>query len=64
MSVISRVLFLGTSAAVPVPGKRNCSAIVVATMKGAILVDCGEGTQHQIYVCGSVRTSQLQAVCI
>ncbi|MEM6769590.1 MAG: ribonuclease Z [Bacteroidota bacterium] len=42
-----QLTLLGTSAAVPVPG-RHCSAAMLRTEKTDVLNDCGEGTQLQI----------------
>lgn len=61
---IQKVTFLGTSAAMPLPGKRNVSALAVSTSLGAILVDCGEGTQHQLALCTVLRSTQVKAICI
>jgi ribonuclease Z len=45
---MNRVVFLGTGSAVP-STKRNVSSIVLCLSSGVnILVDCGEGTQHQL----------------
>lgn len=45
----SRFMFLGTSSAVPRPGHRNVSAMMIQYSCGSItLVDCGEATQHQL----------------
>jgi len=62
---IEKVLFLGTSGAVPVPGKRNMSSLAVLLSSGAaILVDCGEGTQHHIRVSSILRASRIAAVLL
>merc|ERR1719474_1187156 len=48
-SRFSRVVFLGTSSAQPVPLKRNVSSLMLQTDSGCLsMVDCGEGTQHQL----------------
>lgn len=43
------LLFLGTSAGVPTR-QRNVSAtaLIASAGKGWYLIDCGEGTQHQV----------------
>ncbi|KAF4702461.1 Zinc phosphodiesterase ELAC protein 1, partial [Perkinsus olseni] len=49
MSFFDQVVFLGTSSGVPQPGKRNVSSLAITMRTGrSILVDCGEGTQHQL----------------
>uniref|UniRef100_A0A6A7G800 Ribonuclease Z n=2 Tax=Hirondellea gigas TaxID=1518452 RepID=A0A6A7G800_9CRUS len=61
----SHVTFLGTASAIPLPGKRNVSALAISTMQGEVfLVDCGEGTQHQIYRCSSVKMERISHVFI
>ncbi|KAF4659641.1 Zinc phosphodiesterase ELAC protein 1 [Perkinsus chesapeaki] len=48
-SFFEQVVFLGTSSGVPQPGRRNVSSLVITLRTGrSILVDCGEGTQHQL----------------
>ncbi|MBD1598824.1 MBL fold metallo-hydrolase [Pseudomonas typographi] len=43
------LLFLGTSAGVPTRGRNvSATALLPANRKGWCLVDCGEGTQHQV----------------
>lgn len=42
-----RILFLGTSSAVPTDS-RGLPAILVKTMGDTLLLDCGEGTQRQM----------------
>eukprot|EP00811_Abedinium_folium_P000565 NODE_10518_length_1346_cov_3.393765.p1 GENE.NODE_10518_length_1346_cov_3.393765~~NODE_10518_length_1346_cov_3.393765.p1 ORF type:complete len:355 (+),score=131.75 NODE_10518_length_1346_cov_3.393765:67-1131(+) len=61
---IRQVTFLGTAAAAPSPGKRNVSALALSTQLGAVLVDCGEATQHQLGVCTALKASQIAAICI
>jgi len=62
---IDKVLFLGTSSAVPVPGKRNMSSLAVLLSSGAaVLVDCGEGTQHHIRVSSMLRASRIETILI
>ena len=55
-----RVVFLGTSSAVPT-SSRNVSSVAVVMDGRAVLLDCGEGTQHQL-LRSSVRF--IEAVCI
>ncbi|MDO4251587.1 MAG: ribonuclease Z [Moraxella sp.] len=65
-----RLTFLGTSSGVPTD-ERNVSAVVVECMQQNtaaknhpwILVDCGEGTQHQI-LRSSLSFTYLQAILI
>lgn len=43
------LLFLGTSAGVPTKGRNvSATAVIETAGKGWYLVDCGEGTQHQL----------------
>jgi ribonuclease Z len=44
-----RLTFLGTSSGTPTR-ERNVSALAVQSLPGAgwLLIDCGEGTQHQL----------------
>lgn len=45
----SRFVFLGTSSAVPRPGLRNVSSMLLQFASGSTtMIDCGEGTQHQL----------------
>jgi len=56
------VVFFGTSSAVPVPGQRNVSSMGIVLSSGdIIMVDCGEGTQHQVMQ-SSVRSSKIKAI--
>ncbi|CAD7944608.1 unnamed protein product [Amoebophrya sp. A25] len=60
-----RVIFLGTSSAVPVPGKRNMSSLLISSTNGSsIMVDCGEGTQHQLKTCTRAKSSNVDLICI
>jgi len=62
---IDRVLFLGTGASTPVAGKRNMSSLaVLLSSGGAILIDCGEGTQHQIQLSTLLRAGRVEAVLL
>lgn len=56
--------FLGTSAGAPTRA-RNVSALALLCSqgKGWFLIDCGEGTQHQI-LRTSLSLNQLQCICI
>ena len=48
-SSFSRFVFLGTSSAVPRPGFRNVSSMLLQSSCGSVsLIDCGEATQHQL----------------
>lgn len=61
---VLRLTFLGTSSGVP-SLTRNVSGLAVQTHLGRawLLVDCGEGTQHQVQRAG-LSLHDLQAVCI
>jgi len=60
-----KLIFLGTGAAVPVPRKRNMSSMVMSCSNGAlIMVDCGEGSQHQLKICNQAKASKLDLICI
>jgi ribonuclease Z len=64
MSRFKRLLFLGTSSGIPIPGKRNVSGAIVQFSCGRfILVDCGEGTQHQLMT-SNVRMNRMVCVLI
>ena len=42
-------MFLGTASAVPRPGLRNVSSMLLQFSSGSLaMIDCGEGTQHQL----------------
>jgi ribonuclease Z len=58
------LLFLGTSAGIPTL-HRNVSALAVRrrASKSWVLIDCGEGTQHQL-LRTSLSLATLSAVCI
>ncbi|CAE7406414.1 rnz [Symbiodinium natans] len=65
MALIDRVMFLGTGSAVPVPGQRNMSSLAVMLNTGAaILIDCGEGTQHHIKVSKLLKLSRVEVVLL
>ena len=62
MGFFDRLLFLGTSSGVPC--KRNVSSILLTLQSGrCIMIDCGEGTQHQLMK-SSVRFGRLSAILI
>jgi ribonuclease Z len=55
-ATIDYIVFLGTGSAVPSPGYRNTSSIALKLHSSkVILVDCGEGTQHQIMKSKSIK---------
>lgn len=65
MALIDRVMFLGTGSAVPVPGQRNMSSLAVMLNTGAaIIVDCGEGTQHHIKVSKFLKLSRVEVILL
>ena len=55
-----RVVFLGTSSAVPT-SSRNVSSVAVVMDGRTVLLDCGEGTQHQLL---RVPIRFIEAICI
>ena len=61
---VMRLTFLGTSAGMPTT-ERNVTALALALddSRSWYLVDCGEGTQHQLLHC-RYTLSQLQAIFI
>jgi ribonuclease Z len=63
---VSKVVFLGTSSAVPVPGVRNTSSVAVVLDSGnTILLDVGEATQHQIMrLNGEVKMQRISAILL
>jgi ribonuclease Z len=64
-AVLASVSFLGTSSAQPQPGKRNMSSLVVTTSLGScVMVDCGEGTQHQLMRSSAVKVTKVSAIFI
>eukprot|EP01084_Bolivina_argentea_P278584 475975_1 len=63
-SNISRIIFLGTASAQPMPLKRNVSSLVIETTKGNLwMVDCGEATLHQLQV-STLKISKLRNIFI
>jgi len=64
-AVLSSISFLGTSSAKPQPGKRNTSSLVVTTHQGScIMVDCGEGTQHQMMKSSTLKMTKIRAIFV
>ena len=62
---LAATVFLGTSSAQPVPGRRNMSSLVITTAAGSgIMVDCGEGTQHQLMRASDIKVPQISAILI
>lgn len=56
--------FLGTSSGTPTP-YRNVSAACLSLADGRVwMVDCGEGTQHQLLRCNNVSVSKIEKVFI
>lgn len=57
-------MFLGTSSAVPRPGHRNVSGMMLQFASGSIaVIDCGEATQHQL-MRSSVRMGNIDNVLL
>ena len=55
---------MGTSSGVPLPGKRNVSSMLLQFANGrCILIDCGEGTQHQLMQC-NVRMNRITSILL
>jgi ribonuclease Z len=64
MVFFQRCVFLGTSAAVPQPGKRNVSSMFLQFTSGRfVLIDCGEGTQHQLML-SNARMNRVTSVLL
>jgi len=60
-----KLVFLGTGSAVPSPGRRNTSGLAVQlTNSTTILMDCGEGTQHQIMRSQSISFVTIRTILI
>lgn len=60
----SRFMFMGTSSAVPRPGHRNVSGMLLQFSCGSLtLVDCGEATQHQL-MRSSVRFGSIDNILL
>ncbi|HET7433688.1 MAG TPA: ribonuclease Z [Thermoanaerobaculia bacterium] len=58
-----RIVFLGTSAAMP-SRERNVAGVALVTDGRVLLFDCGEGTQHQLLRADGVRSGALDAIFI
>lgn len=60
-----QILFLGTSSGMPTR-QRNVTAVAVRPSQSAewMLLDCGEGTQHQIMRCDAVRLGRIHKILI
>jgi ribonuclease Z len=57
-----RIIFLGTSSGTP-SRDRNVSSVAVVLDGTVLLLDCGEGTQHQLQR-APVRSGAIEAICI
>lgn len=59
------IIFLGTSSGVPTK-TRNMSGIAIKRQqsKAWYLIDCGEGTQHQLLHIANLSLNHLAAICI
>jgi ribonuclease Z len=57
-----RIVFLGTSSGTP-SRERNVSSVAVVLDGTVLLLDCGEGTQHQL-LRAPVRSGAIEAICI
>src|SRR5690606_26125198 len=61
---INRITFLGTASMAPMPLKRNVSFMVLTSTNGYHhMIDCGEGTQHQIKL-SLLKTSKIHSIYI
>jgi ribonuclease Z len=61
---MASVVFLGTSAATPTK-TRSVSSHALRTVDGKIvLIDCGEGTQHQIVKSSDVKHGRIDYILI
>ena len=59
-----QLIFLGTSAGVPTKERNVSGAALRCSLSGRwVLIDCGEGTQHQILHC-PLSFKDLDAICI
>jgi ribonuclease Z len=56
------VIFLGTSSMVPTK-ERNHSSLLLNFKSEGILIDCGEGTQRQLKICG-IKPSRITKILI
>lgn len=57
------VLFTGTNASIP-NKNRNVSGIILKIKKDIILIDCGEGTQHQFLKIKGNEMKNIKIICI
>eukprot|EP01105_Mastigella_eilhardi_P007466 TRINITY_DN18900_c0_g1_i1.p1 TRINITY_DN18900_c0_g1~~TRINITY_DN18900_c0_g1_i1.p1 ORF type:complete len:316 (-),score=64.35 TRINITY_DN18900_c0_g1_i1:99-1046(-) len=58
------VVFLGTSAGTPTK-TRNVSSLCLRMASGrVVMVDCGEGTQHQILRCDHVKLGKIASILV
>ena len=57
-----RIVFLGTSSGTP-SRERNVSSVAVVLDGTVLLLDCGEGTQHQL-LRAPVRSGAIEAMLI
>merc|ERR1719336_2747596 len=59
-----KIVFLGTSSAVPRPGFRNMSSMAIVFSTGRwVMIDCGEGTQHQLLM-SPLSPAKLDAIFV
>ena len=57
-------MFLGTCSAVPRPGSRNVSSMLLQFSSGSLaVIDCGEATQHQLML-SSVKMGQIDNILL
>jgi ribonuclease Z len=64
-AVVNKITFFGTSSAVPQPGRANVSALGISlSNSSAILVDCGEATQHQLMTSAQFKMTKIEAILI
>jgi len=62
--IMPSIVFLGTSSATPTKA-RNVSSYALRLDDGRIiLIDCGEGTQHQFVKCADLRAGKIDAIMI
>ena len=61
---LKRIVFLGTASMQPSPLKRNVSSMCIQTSTGSLyMIDCGEGTQHQIKL-STLKIGKLHSIFI
>lgn len=58
-----RIVFLGTSSAMP-SRERNVASVAIVADGRVLLFDCGEGTQHQLLRADGVRSGAIDAIFI